>query len=668
MNIFDLFGRLTIEGIDKVDGQLRSVEDRLNSTGKAMTSMGKTLSMTVTAPLTALGIGAFKAAGDFDQAFRQVNVMLGASSEQAAEYKQRILEISSATGIAATDVVSAYYQIVSAGYRGADSLDILETAMKGATGGAADATATTAALTKAMNIFQLEGVEGSSKAMDSFFGIVDAGLLSFEEMANAFPRAAGNAAGLGVSIEETGAALATLTKFLGSTEQAATATDAMFRTLISPSEALQKLYQEWGVADGPEAIARFGGLSGVLEKVREVTGDNVVAIRELFASDEAMRGVLPLLTYATDDFAGALDAVVGATGRTGEAVEEMTEGPGFQWQQFTNNMKNALIELGGSIADTIGPALVSMTDLLRGVVDWFGKLSPQMQKAIVITGAVAAAAGPVLLALGLAAQGLAAVIGLTHAHTIALAAHNVAMAASKAAMGAVTAAQWLLNAAMTANPIGIVIVAIGALVAALVWLVKNNDDVRGKLVGAWEGIKNFFSRIWNAAGDGITALFEGGMGDILRLMMLPVTWPIEIAKHWDAIKDAMLKPITAARDAIAGIMDRIKELLSPLTAAQSAGGMVGIGGLNEIQKLQGIEGYANGGPIPEPTLLYGLRSQKPYAIAGESGPEKVSPAGQAGTTINNQFSIAQLVVREEADVDRIAERLYHMQQLRTRYA
>jgi len=40
--------------------------------------------------------------------------------------------------------------------------------------------------------------------------------------------------------------------------------------------------------------------------------------------------------------------------------------------------------------------------------------------------------------------------------------------------------------------------------------------------------------------------------------------------------------------------------------------------------IAGIKAYANGGPILEPTLLYGLKSHKPYALAGESGPEYVS--------------------------------------------
>lgn len=53
---------------------------------------------------------------------------------------------------------------------------------------------------------------------------------------------------------------------------------------------------------------------------------------------------------------------------------------------------------------------------------------------------------------------------------------------------AMTASQWLLNAAMNANPIGIVISAVAALVAGLVYLYKNNETVRYYMIKAWYGM------------------------------------------------------------------------------------------------------------------------------------------------------------------------------------
>ncbi|MBR1722503.1 MAG: phage tail tape measure protein [Treponema sp.] len=71
------------------------------------------------------------------------------------------------------------------------------------------------------------------------------------------------------------------------------------------------------------------------------------------------------------------------------------------------------------------------------------------------------------------------------------------------AQKAVAAAQWLINAAMNANPIGLIIAAIAALVAAFVWLWNNCEDFRNFWIGLWEGVQQVFSAVW----DGIVHFF-----------------------------------------------------------------------------------------------------------------------------------------------------------------
>lgn len=59
----------------------------------------------------------------------------------------------------------------------------------------------------------------------------------------------------------------------------------------------------------------------------------------------------------------------------------------------------------------------------------------------------------------------------------------------------VTAAQWLLNTAMTANPIGIVVVPIGALIAGLVVAYQKFDGFRSMVDGVWSSLKQVGSNI-----------------------------------------------------------------------------------------------------------------------------------------------------------------------------
>lgn len=93
---------------------------------------------------------------------------------------------------------------------------------------------------------------------------------------------------------------------------------------------------------------------------------------------------------------------------------------------------------------------------------------------------------------------------------------------------AAAAAQGVFNAVMTANPIGLIITAIGLLVAGIVLLIQNWDKVKEAAVKCWdaiknawntasewfkntiiEPIKNFFSGMWDAISGFFTGAWEG---------------------------------------------------------------------------------------------------------------------------------------------------------------
>jgi uncharacterized protein YukE len=271
-----------------------------------------------------------------------------------------------------------------------------------------------------------------------------------------------------------------------------------------------------------------------------------------------------------------------------------------------------------------------------------------------ILGAMTAL-GPVMLFFS-TGMGTAAV--KTVAHTAALIAHNVALVASKVAIAAATAAQWLWNAAMSANPIGLIILGIAALVAAIVLLVKNWDAVKEKTIEVWNTVVNFLKGVW----DNIVGFFKENWDKILAILFPAVGIPILIARQWESVKDAILGPVRAAAD---GIEDAISWIIRSLNklSFDIPDWIPGIGGKSfglNIPEIN-LPKFGSGGLITEPTLLYGLRSMKPYAIAGEQGNEVVSPTG-AGIT--NNFNISQLVVRKESDVQLVARELLRMQQQR----
>lgn len=126
----------------------------------------------------------------------------------------------------------------------------------------------------------------------------------------------------------------------------------------------------------------------------------------------------------------------------------------------------------------------------------------------------------------------------------------------------------------------------------------------------------------------------------------------------DQIRD---NAITAINTVIAAQMAAANVSSVPLTTQGAIGMQSGIDYENwAASSGGGIAQYAQGGMITEPSLLYGLRSQKVYATAGENGPERVVSGSGGGITITgNTFN-----VRSDADIPRIASELMRMRMLK----
>jgi tape measure domain-containing protein len=82
-------------------------------------------------------------------------------------------------------------------------------------------------------------------------------------------------------------------------------------------------------------------------------------------------------------------------------------------------------------------------------------------------------------------------LGTRLRNTAALIAQKTATIATTVATRAAAAGQWLLNAAMTANPIGIIVAAIVALVAGLIWFFTQTELGQQIIQNVWGAIQSF---------------------------------------------------------------------------------------------------------------------------------------------------------------------------------
>jgi len=211
-----------------------------------------------------------------------------------------------------------------------------------------------------------------------------------------------------------------------------------------------------------------------------------------------------------------------------------------------------------SIAETLILKAMYGVDMVKA----FAKMVAQMAIATAawIVNTAAVVANKVQTGLAMAGTFIAAMAGRVAAvalstgamvlNTAAMIGSRVAMVAGAVAMGIATAAQWAFNVAMNANPIALIIIAVLALVAAIVWFFTQTEigqaiwtNFTTFLTEAWTNIQNvattvftalgqFFSDTWNNIVTFVTTAIDAVLAVIIAV-------GATISSIWSAIWDGI---------------------------------------------------------------------------------------------------------------------------------
>lgn len=268
-------------------------------------------------------------------------------------------------------------------------------------------------------------------------------------------------------------------------------------------------------------------IGGTAKALRETDEGKIAAAKGAFGDMQAELGkkLMPYLGRLAEWFHGKIPQIQDLILGTADTVEQMI----MKAEPYLIKIKDLI----GSLWDKAGPALKEFGGILldganeaieiaQSIINNWDRISPIIYTA---TGAVVA---------------YNVATGIRNNMELIYIRYSKAKAAAETiaaiATGQLTIKQWALNAAMNANPIGIVIGAIAALIG-IVWLAwKNWDKISGWLIGAWDSIKKAVS----------------GFYEVLSGVFLPI---------WDSVVsaiDKILHPLDTAKKAFSGLIDKFK--------------------------------------------------------------------------------------------------------------
>lgn len=152
-----------------------------------------------------------------------------------------------------------------------------------------------------------------------------------------------------------------------------------------------------------------------------------------------------------------------------------------------STLKDSFKEMTGSLTESLLPVLQKIVVSLTKVFDWFGSLNSEQQQTILIIAGVVGAIGPMLSMFLKMVQVAEAIKKVS----LAMKTLGIITKAQAVITKGLSIAQAGLNLVMSLNPIGLIIIAIVALIAIFVVLWNKCDWFRNFWIGLWEGIVSF---------------------------------------------------------------------------------------------------------------------------------------------------------------------------------
>jgi TP901 family phage tail tape measure protein len=452
------------------DSQAKKLDQTLAQMGQRLQNVGSSLSLYVTAPLTALATASVALATQFETTMSRIVGLVDVPKETVAGFANEVSGLGATVGKTANELGEALFFITSAGFKGAEAIDILKASAKASAAGLGETRIVADAVTSAVNAFGIENLS-AARATDILVAAVREGKAEATEIAGALGAVIPLAAETGVTFDQVAAAVAAMTRSGLNAAESVTALRGILGSMLSPAKQAEEALQGMGTSSAAfrEEI-REKGLFSALQSLTDLTrqyGEEAVSV--VIPNIRALTGVLNLMGKNAEANQKIFENLANATGSTDKAFEAFAETARFKFNVALAQMEDAAIRLGDIlkpfVVQVITPLAININELAKA----FSSLDPSLQTAIIGMGAVAAAIGPVLFSFGLLLK---------------------SAPIWSAAIGGVGAAIAALS-----GPIGIAILAIGGLVTAGIAVAKHWEELRRVAEDIWNAIAGFFQSI-----------------------------------------------------------------------------------------------------------------------------------------------------------------------------
>jgi TP901 family phage tail tape measure protein len=471
--------RIVLDALDRTGGAMRSAENRLNKLGRGARNLGRNLSMKVSLPLALVGGLALKTFASFEKSIVRAGALANATGEDLKSLEETARKMGRETIFSATQAADALAFLSMAGFSVRESTRALPGVLELAAAAQLDL-ATAADITS--NVLTGYGlkVEELGRVNDVLTKAFTSANTDLRQLGEAMKLAGPTASAAGVGFEEAAAALALMGNAGIQASMAGTSLRGAITRLLNPVGKAKDTLAELGVT----VLDASGGMVPFVDIVAQLEKSGITAGQAMQVfGQRAGPAMLALISQGSEALREMTTELENSGGIAANIAAKQMDTFAGTMAELKSVLEDAAIELGTVMApalrnfvDTgLKPAIMRMSELIARFQD----LPGPAQKAVLAIGALAITAGPAIFAVGLLAPGI---VGVT-----------------KAVRG-LTSAMAVLMPFLVANPFGLLLVGIGALVAMIV--------VAQQATGKWHGLLILLKSGFMAMGEGVVSVFR----------------------------------------------------------------------------------------------------------------------------------------------------------------
>lgn len=377
------------------------IEGALGSIGAAATTAGRALTLGVTAPLLGAAGAAVGVGMSFDESMSNVYGLMSSldlTQDQMDALRDTAREMGATTKFSASEAADAMGYMALAGWDDQQVIAGLPGVLNLAAAANMDLAKASDIVTDTMTPFGM-AAEEAARAADVFAYAQANSNTTVEGLGEAMKYVAPSADAFGMTLEDTAAALGTLANAGIKGSQGGTTLNAMLRDMKKNAEdgaiAIGKTKVALTNADG--SYRSYGEIIRDIDTATQGMSESQrdAALSAIFG-DESIKGVLATLKQGPD----ALDAMTAGMYAAGGAASSMAATMQDNLKGELTTLSSGVQEMGIALSDFLTPILRQGVGFVTDLVGRFNALDEGTKNMIFRAGALAAAAGPVVMTGG----------------------------------------------------------------------------------------------------------------------------------------------------------------------------------------------------------------------------------------------------------------------------